>query len=379
MNLLNVGENNEAPAKIDEGVYAELFSKKLKTFNNMFKTKISQEKLVSNLVDAWEKLTNESQEKKVEGKRQFSALFEAILEHAFEVEKGIAYNEGRFPDYTEIIRSSNDLVRAAMFSFTDLYRDNSRAPLFGETSFGGMSMDEMVKLTPVHDGVWELDQKSDEAWEIQSKEAKDISNEWLKKSNPYGEMLNEMNNLVEANKHGGLDRKDVLNKLAAAEWLLINNDKMMMDNPDDPINKTPNWNNRYWKAIIQAREAIGIPKFVSMRDLIQGNYSVMQKTIGNVNYHKELIREQIFNEEKRTLADSKEKQNEEFVIQSAKIAENQPLNENHIKDMKMDDVRVRISIVEEDEFLKAKNMPKDMSSFVIEKDKNMEFALGGKN
>lgn len=373
------GENKEnaSAKKMDDDIYVEMFIDKLKTFNEMYKTKISKDKLASTVSDAWKLLTDEDQSKKLEGKKLLNGLFDAILEHAFEVEKNSSYKEGRFPEYTEIITSSNELLRAAMFSFTDLYRDKSKASLFAETAFGGMTSDEMVKLTDA-DGFWKLDQKSDEAWEIQSKEAKEISSQWLKKSNPHQAMIDEMNSLIEKNNNGSLNRKDFLNKLVAAEWLLMNDEKMMVADPDDPYNKTPKWNNRYWKAITSAREAIGIPKHISMREIIQGNYGVMQKTMQNVYYHKDHIETEIFKPEKRALIDSMEKQNEEFVIQSAKAAENRVPNENHVKNMEMNDVKVRISVVEEDEFLKAKNLPRDMSTFVVENNKQMSFEIGGK-
>lgn len=311
-------------------------------------------------------ITDGSEEKKVEGKKQLKALFEAVIDHSFKVEREVAYDEGRFPDYTEIVKSGNDLLRASMFAFTDMYRNNERKALFNETAFGGMTADEIVELT-ASDGVWLLDQKSDEAWEFQSKEAKNIADNWQKKSNPCQAMVDEMDNLIEKNSRGALDRKDVLNKLAAAEWLLLNNDDMMIKDPADPYNKTPNWNNRYWKAITEARDAIGIPKYVSMRELIQGNYSVMQKTMGNQNYHKEHVKEQIFSAEKRAANDSMEKQNEEFVIQSAKIAENQPINDQRMSGIEMKEDKIRISVVEEDEFKKTKSMARDMSKFVFDK------------
>lgn len=376
----NVNEENPASKKVSEDIYVEMFIDKVKTFNEMYKTKISKDKLASTVSDAWKLLTDEDQAKKLEGKKQLNGLFDAILEHTFEVEKKAAYNESRFPEYAEIITSSNELLRAAMFSFTDLYRDESKKSLFTETAFGGMSGEEMLRFTEA-DGFWKLDQKSDEAWEVQSENAKEIANEWLNKKNPHQTMIDEMNAIIENNKNGNFDRKDykdVLNKLAAAEWLLINDDKMMIVDSNDPYQKTPKWDNRYWKAITSAREAMGIPKHISMRELIQGNYSVMQKTMQNANYHKDQIETKICNPEKRAAIDSMEKQNEEFVIQSAKIAENRVPNDNHLKNMEMNENRVRISIVEEDEYLKAKNMPRDMSTFVVEKSKEMSFEMGGK-
>lgn len=368
----------EQPKEISDDAYAEMFVNQLKTFNDMYKTKISRDKLVSTLSDAWTMLTDEDQEKKAEGKKLLNGLFEAMLEHAYDVERKTAYKEGRLPEYSEIASNGNKLLRAAMFSFTDMYRDKSRAALFEQTAFGGMTKEEMSKMTGL-DELWSLDQKSDEAWEIQANEAKDIASVWQKKSNPCQTVVNEMNDLKTKSLQGSVKRKEVLDKLAAAEWLLLNDDNMVVIDPDDPYNRTPKWNNRYWKAITEAREAIGIPKHISVRDLIQGNYSVMQQTMKNVNYHKDHFETELFSQEKRANVDSMDKQKEEFGLQSAKIALDREPNEERLKDMKLDENRTRISIVEEDEYLKAKTMPKDFSSFVVEKNKEMNFEIGGKN
>lgn len=368
----------EQQKEISDDAYAEMFVNQLKTFNDMYKTKISRDKLVSTLSDAWTMLTNEDQEKKAEGKKLLNGLFNAMLEHSFEVEKKTAYKEGRLPEYSEIVSNSNKLLRAAMFSFTDMYRDKSRTALFEETAFGGMTKDEITKLTGL-DELWSLDQKSDEAWEIQAKGAKDIASVWQKKTNPCQTVVNEMNALIEKNQAGALNRRETLDKLAAAEWLLLNDDNMVVIDPDDPYNRTPKWNNRYWKAITEAREAIGIPKHISVRDLIQGNYGVMQQTMKNASYHKDHFETELFSQEKRANVDSMDKQKEEFGLQSAKIALDREPNEERLKDMKLDENRTRISIVEEDEYLKAKTMPKDFSSFVVEKSKEMNFEIGGKN
>ena len=370
--LKDIPDNKEEPKKISEDAYAEMFVNQLKTFNDMYKTKISRDKLASTLSDAWTMLTDESAEKKAEGKKLMNGLFNAMLEHAFEVERTTAYKEGRLPEYSEIASNGNKLLRAAMFSFTDMYRDKSRAALFEETAFGGMTKEEMTSLTGL-DELWSLDQKSDEAWEIQAKGAKDIASVWQKKSNPCQTVVNEMNELKNKSLQGLVKRKDVLDKLAAAEWLRLNDDNMVVIDPDDPYNRTPKWNNRYWKAITEAREAIGIPKHISVRELIQGNYGVMQQTVKNANYHKDHFETELFSQEKRASVDSMDKQKEEFNLQSAKIALDKAPNEERLNNIKMDENRVRISIVEEDEYLKAKTVPKDFSSFVIERNKEVSF------
>ena len=109
----NVKEGDNPAA--NDSAYADMFVDKLKTFNDMYKTKLSRDKIVSALSDSWALITEGSEEKKADGKKQLKALFEAVLEHSFKVEKEVAYDEGRFPDYTEIIKSTNDLIRASMF------------------------------------------------------------------------------------------------------------------------------------------------------------------------------------------------------------------------------------------------------------------------
>ena len=353
-------------AKMQDDVYVEMFVSKLKTFNDMYKTKISRDKLASTVSDAWQLLTNEDAQKKEEGKKLLNGLFDAMLEHTFEVEKNAAYKDGRFPEYTEIITSANDLLRAAMFSFTDLYRDNSRAQLFAKTAIGGLTKDEMAKLTMPNE-LWKLDQKSDEAWEIQSRDAKEVASEWQKNANPAQAVVKAMDELIEKNNSGTLNRRDVLKTLAAAEWTLLNDDKMVVEDENDPYNRTPKWNNRYWKAVTEAREAIGIPKHISIRELIQGNYGVMQKAMQNENYHKDHIQTEIINPEKRAAIDSMDKQKEVFTIQRENIATKDPANEAKILNAEMDSVKVRISIEEENEYKKARTGLKNMN-FITEKE-----------
>lgn len=92
-----------------------------------------------------------------------------------------------------------------------------------------------------------------------------------------------------------------------------------------------------------------------MRELIQGNYAVMQKTMSNAAYHKDHVNEQIFDKQKRLDIDSMEKQSEQFIVQSAKIADNQPINEQRLNNIEMKEDKIRISVIEEDEYRKAKH------------------------
>ena len=350
---------------------AELFGNKLKTFNSMYGTNVNANLFVSSVSNVWTLLNDDDAEKVNEGKKALSGLLNDTLKGAFEVEKQASYEEQRLPEYSEIIKSVNELLRVSMFAFTDMYHNPDKAKLFIPTAFGGLREDELAELTK-GDSLWDKDQRSNSAWEIQSKTAVDIAKEWLKEDKPYQTMIDEMEALVEANKEKSIDEKDVYNKLAAAEWLLLNNDKMMIDDPEDPLNKMPNWGNRYWKAITNAREKLGIPKHISMRELIQGNYAEMGKAASNLTYNKTQILEQVLDPEQRSVFDSMEKQKVEFTVQRRGLAAVNHNNEKKIQDFEITSFRMQIYVKECDERLLMENEPK---SYNFEPIKAAEFSL----
>ena len=350
---------------------AELFGNKLKTFNSMYGTNVNANLFVGSVSNVWTLLNDDDAEKVNEGKKALSGLLNDTLKGAFEVEKQASYEEQRLPEYSEIIKSANELLRVSMFAFTDMYHNPDKAKLFIPTAFGGLREDELAELTK-GDSLWDKDQRSNSAWEIQSRTAVDIAKEWLKEDKPYQTMIDEMEALVEASKEKSIDEKDVYNKLAAAEWLLLNNDKMMIDDPEDPLNKMPNWGNRYWKAITNAREKLGIPKHISMRELIQGNYAEMGKAASNLTYNKTQILEQVLDPEQRNAFDSMEKQKVEFTVQRRGLAAVNHNNEKKIQDLEITSFRMQIYVKECDERLLMENEPK---SYNFEPVKAAEISL----
>ena len=234
---------------------------------------------------------------------------------------------------------------------------------------------DMADLT-VGDSLWSMDQKSDEAWKLQSLEAKKLADKWLAGDKPYEKMISEMKTLVEADKDGIVDRKDILTKLTAAEWLLVNNDKMMIDDPEDPLNKLPNWGNRYWKALTEAREALGIDKHTSMRDLIQGDYAASAKAVISSAYNEVQIEDYVLDSSAREIYDSMEIQKEQFATQSAAVTLTETQNDRNIGDIDMAEDRVPFSVQELDERIIMKNQPKNYD-FVIEK--TAELTINGLN
>ena len=350
---------------------AELFGNKLKTFNSMYGTNVNVNLFVSSVSNAWTLLNDDDAEKVNEGKKALSGLLNDTLKGAFEVEKQASYEEQRLPEYSEIIKSANELLRVSMFAFTDMYHNPDKAKLFIPTAFGGLREDELAELTK-GDSLWDKDQRSNSAWAIQSKTAVDIAKKWLQEDKPYQTMIDEMEALVAANKEKSIDEKDIYNKLAAAEWLLLNNDKMMIEDPEDPLNKMPNWGNRYWKAITNAREKLGIPKHISMRELIQGNYAEMGKAASNLTYNKTQILEQVLDPEQRSVFDSMEKQKVEFTVQRRGLAAVNHNNEKKIQDLEITSFRMQIYVKECDERLLMENEPK---SYNFEPVKAAEFSL----
>lgn len=413
----------ELKAKVlEDSVNLTMFSDRLNTFNGMFRTNLNYNEFTSSIMNAWLFLKSDNKQVQADGKSILGDLFKKTLSDAFAVERKISYKEHRLPDYAEIIRSANELLRAAMYTQTDLYAMKNNKELFDATAFGGLSAKEMAELATgdvvwgmenmseeeklaldnkfaelsaaevaeivsgeivsgsenmskeeklalantVH--AWDLDQKSDAAWEIQSAEAKTIAGEWSKADKPYEKLIEEMKALADNGKKGidSSNSKDIYNKLAAAEWMLMQDDKMMVDDPEDPYNPIPNWGNRYWKAIIQAREALNIPKHTSMRELIQNDYAAMSKAAYSSYYNERQINELVLDPDARSMFDSLEAQKSEFMIQREAIKNTLENKEPRPEDKDPDVSRYPYPVKEEDEYKKHRDAKKE-NNFIKEK------------
>ena len=456
-------ELENANESIDESVKITMFMDKLNTYNSMFKTNIDANKFVYSVTSAWALLQSNERDVRTDGWATLGNVFRDTLKEAFAVERALSYKEHRLPDYAEIIRSTNYLLRVAMFNFTDLYSNKEKAYLFKSTAFGGLTAKDMAKLitwkeselTDLDDekiisnedektenkefklddtekiinnekhsiisdnkldeeggnllfdpeitkdaekkdlvnnhkkvkdeaekkaektekDLWSMDQKSDEAWEIQSAEAKDIAAEWQKAEQPYEKLINEMNALAERGKNSiaEVDHREIYNKLAAAEWMLINNDEMMIESSENPGEKIPNWGNKYWKAIIQTREALGIPKHTSIRELIQGDYAESSKAANDMNFNERQIEDHVLDAEVRGMFDSMESQRSEFTIQSEDIKLYHPVDDLSA-DFDPNAIRYRYPVNEENELIKHRNSKKE-NNFIIDKDTHKDINL----
>ena len=361
---------------IDDSPRVAVFMNQLGAFNSMYKCQMEANKFALTTSDAWKLMKSGDKSQMEQGQKMMGDLFKGMLKQAFDMENYAAYNEHRQPAYADIVKSANDTMRATMFAFTDLYHNPESAHLFEFTSYCGLDEKEIVKLT-ADNNLWKMDQSSDEAWEIQSLDAKNLAEEWLKDPKPYEKMINEMNSIIESSKKDIINIKDVYKKLTAAEWLLFNNEKMMIEDPEDPLNPIPNWGNRYWKSIVSAREALGIPKHSSMRDLIQSDYSKLAKSVCSTKYKETQIYDNVLDPTIREFYDSFEMQMEHFATQSAAafIGNMQDGNLKKVYDIEADPEgkdKWPISVKEEDQRKIMKNEPKVFSNIVLDKSKEAQ-------
>ena len=370
--------------RLREEANSTMFMNKLNTFNSMYGLKTDANEFVATVTEALELMNSKDEKKKTEGKEKLGNLLKNTLSDAFKAEKKNSYKERKAPDFPEIIKSANDLLRASMFAYTDLYTEEKSKKLFEATAFGGLTAGEMAELAvgkifeddDAWETEWDLDQKSDEAWKIQSADAKKIAEQWGKEEKPYEKLISEMNALADSGKNGMSEEniKDAYNKLVAAEWMLLNDEKMMVENPEDPYNPIPNWGNRYWKSIIQAREALNIPKHSSMRELIQNDYAAISKTLYFASYNERQINEQVMGPEVRDKIDSIKAQESEFNIQREAIKNTLDNNEPRPEDLNPDVQRYPYPVQEENEFEKHRNAEKE-NNFIVEKMPQEEMRL----
>lgn len=351
-----------------------VFTSKLSSFASMYKLKVDEKQVGDCISKAWALMKSGDAKNMESGKKMLGDFFKSTLRSVFDIERNVSYNEHRIPEFNEIIISTNQLFRSAMYAFTDLYHDPQSESLYEPTAFGGLTAKELATLT-AGDSLWRMDQKSDMAWDVQSRQAKELAEQWLKEDKPYEKMINEMNGIIESVKKGTLGKQEMYSKLTAAEWLLVNNEKMMIEDPEDPLNPMPNWGNRYWKAIIAARDACGIPKHTSMRELIQGDYAEIAKAVVSRHYNERQIEEHVLDPDVRELYDSYTNQMVEFATQSEASYISPPPKQNADEktvETHEKETRWREPVESQNEREKMKNEPKIFSNRVIERSNELK-------
>ena len=140
----------------------------------------------------------------------------------------------------------------------------------------------------------------------------------------------------------------------------------MIEDPEDPLNPIPNWGNRYWKTLTQTRDALGIDKHTSMRDMIQEEYTASAKAVNSAVYNETQIQENVLDPKVRGKIDSMDLQKEQFATQSAHVKLTDKQNEKQVDEIVMTEDRVRITVKSEDQRMLMKNEPKTFN-FIVER------------
>jgi hypothetical protein len=135
----------EKEKQISDSVNGTFFTNRLNTFSSMYKINVNANDFVFAIREAWTLMKSGDAQKKADGQKVMGGLFKNVLKSSFEVERNASYNEHRIPEFNEIIKSTNELFRSAMYAFTDLYHDPGSASLFGATAFGGLDAKAMAE------------------------------------------------------------------------------------------------------------------------------------------------------------------------------------------------------------------------------------------
>lgn len=348
----------------------EFFKERMKTYNTMYGVSIDANDFLEKVSDAWSDMTNEDKDKAKEGEEKLRNIFLDIVSQAAKIEKQRSYEQVKPPEFDEIIKSTNNLLRAAMFAKTDLFTNKARKDMFEKTFLGGVDPAQLSEKMK-RDGNWRNDQRSDAAWEKQSMEAINIAIGWSEKERPINEMLKALKGLEVDFEKGFFNQREAFNTLAAAERLLMAQSDCMIEDLDNPGEKIPKWNHPDWKALVDCRDKLGIPRYASMRDLIQSEYHNMSKTMDNA-YLKEVFEKDIVSEKARE-GDSLESLKEQFTINRATLHIDEVFNEKEVMDAKMENDKEPIIVKECDEQVIQKNMPKVPPISALEKDNHLEY------
>ena len=186
---------NQEKSRFNTRNDSAMFTNKLNSFNRVHGIQVSADTLAYSVSEAWTLMKSGDPRKYADGQKMLKDSFKATLKQAFDAEKNAAYREHRIPGFADIIKNTNEMYRATMYVFTDMYHEKGNEKLFNATSFGGLDAKEMAEFTKGQ-SLWSMDQKSDEAWEIQSQAAMDVVAKWEKEKNPYETMIHEMNAIV---------------------------------------------------------------------------------------------------------------------------------------------------------------------------------------
>lgn len=342
-----------------------VYKKAVDGYNKAHGTQIDADAFASDLVEAWQKISSGSEIVKDNGLRMLRYSFEGLLKQTFEAEARESYINCKEASFANVAKETNDLMRTAMFAYTDVYTGRDNDKIYKSTVFGGMNSEQIANVAASRTA-WQGDQKSDEAWEKQSAEARKIASDWKNTADPYATMIENLKELNDIKSFYELDddrQRDIINKLAAAECMLMSDSSMMVDDPDNPYAKVPDWSNRNWKSLAYTREKIGVSKFTSMREIIQGAYAATKPVSSNRDIIQKETSALLFNEkgEPRAEIDSINVKTEELARESVHMAESRAAADmNDRMNAEKTEERVPIYIPEADDKVINKDVPKSM-------------------
>jgi hypothetical protein len=115
-----------------------MFVNKLDSFNRIYGINIAADNLAFSVSEAWTLMKSGDPKKYADGQKMLKDSFTETLKQAFDVEKNASYRDHRIPEFADIIKSTNEMYRATMYAFTDIYHEKGNEKLFEATSFGGL-------------------------------------------------------------------------------------------------------------------------------------------------------------------------------------------------------------------------------------------------
>lgn len=154
---------------------------------------------------------------------EYQRLYARIYKETCEKNKERGYAGAKETNFTVVTKDVNELFKSAMFT-TRLYDNPNNRVIVEKCSFGGFTIEQLSNIAnSAKGGAWALDQKSEEAWRIQSEGAKSILKDWTKneKSESIGTSVSRIQSdltaKINAYKKGEINKKELIENTIAGE------------------------------------------------------------------------------------------------------------------------------------------------------------------
>lgn len=154
---------------------------------------------------------------------EYQSLYASIYKETCEKNKARGYANAKETNFTVVTKHVNELFKSAMFA-THLYDNPNNRVIVEKCSFGGFTIEQLSNIAnSAKGGAWALNQKSDEAWRIQSEGSKSILSEWTKNEKSVGirtsvsRIQSDLNAKIDAYKNGEINKKELIENTIAGE------------------------------------------------------------------------------------------------------------------------------------------------------------------